>query len=143
MAGSDMEKAADMAQDAYQGALNRHGHHGRAFIETLVKLCREHPNIVGIGVGLLVEQLLSEEKREFDRKQAQALALADAHGGEAAVEPHAGAPVEADSSGAELARSRRRQRPSRRRCMSMSLDCACTRSVPAAWPSKCSAACCC
>ena len=88
MAGSDMEKAADMAQHAYQGALSRHGHHGRAFIETLVKLCREHPNIVGIGVGLLVEQLLSEEKREFDRKQAQLLQTAQAQGAPPPAEPH-------------------------------------------------------
>ena len=76
MAGSDMEKAADLAQHTFQGAVGRHGHHGRALIETIVMLCREHPNIVGIGVGLLVEQLLSEEKREFDRKQAQLSAAA-------------------------------------------------------------------
>ena len=104
MAGSDLEKAADMAQHAYQGALGRHGHHGRAFIETLVKLCREHPNIVGIGVGLLVEQLLSEEKREFDRKQAQLLEAAQTQDLPMAAAPHDGAaPLEGESSDAASA----------------------------------------
>jgi hypothetical protein len=94
MVGSDMERAANLAQNTYQGALHRHGHHGRAFIETLVKLCREHPNIVGIGVGLLVEQLLAEEKREFDRRQA----VAPVVGAEAANAAGDGAaPAHADS----------------------------------------------
>ena len=101
MAGSDMEKAADLAQHTFQGAVGRHGHHGRALIETIVMLCREHPNIVGIGVGLLVEQLLSEEKREFDRKQAQLSAAAaqarDATAAaDAAADPHP-LTVEADA----------------------------------------------
>ena len=72
LAGSDVEKAANLAHQTYQGGMGEHGHHGRAFIETLATLCRNHPNIVGIGVGLLVEQLLSEEKREHDRRVAQA-----------------------------------------------------------------------
>jgi hypothetical protein len=88
MVGSDMEKAADLAQNTYQGALHEHGHHGRAFIETLAKLCRDHPNLVGIGVGLLVEQLLSEEKREHDRREALAPVVADI-----AVDPETGAPA--------------------------------------------------
>ncbi len=67
-AGSDIERAADLAHRTFQGGVDHHGHHGRALIETLAKLCRDHPNLVGIGVGLLVEQLLSEEKREFDKK---------------------------------------------------------------------------
>jgi hypothetical protein len=98
MAGSDMEKAADLAQNTYQGAVSRHGHHGRAFVETLVMLCREHPNLVGIGVGLLVEQLLSEEKREFDRKQAQLAATAKAQGVDTALAPETdGAPMETNA----------------------------------------------
>jgi hypothetical protein len=72
LVGSDLEKAADAAQHTFQTGLAEHGHHGRALIETLAKLCRDHPNLVGIGVGILVEQLLSEEKREHDRRQAQA-----------------------------------------------------------------------
>lgn len=102
MAGSDLEKAADMAHHSYQDALHRHGHHGRAFIETLAKLCREHPNIVGIGVGLLVEQLLSEEKREFDRKQA-VLAQAGPDGDAANGGSDDGPPAQADGSQPALA----------------------------------------
>lgn len=66
LAGSDIEKAADLAQRSFHDGLAAHGHHGRAFVETLAKLCRDHPNLVGIGVGVLVEQLLSEEKRAQD-----------------------------------------------------------------------------
>jgi hypothetical protein len=72
LAGSDIEKAADLAHRTFQGGLADHGHHGRAFVETLVELCRDHPNLVGIGVGVLVEQLLSEEKRAHDRKVMEA-----------------------------------------------------------------------
>lgn len=96
LVGSDMEKAADLAQNTYQGALHQHGHHGRAFIETLAKLCRDHPNLVGIGVGLLVEQLLSEEKREHDRRVALAPVVADIPAGEAPVDPETGAPLESN-----------------------------------------------
>lgn len=79
MAGTDMEKAADLAQHTFHLGLRDHGHHGRAFIETLAELCRNHPNIVGIGVGLLVEQLLAEDKRQHDRRVAQTpVVLADA-----------------------------------------------------------------
>ena len=69
LVSSDVHKAADLAHSTFQGGLHEHGHHGRALIETLVTLCRNHPNLVGIGVGLAVEQLLSEEKREFERRQ--------------------------------------------------------------------------
>ena len=78
LVGSDIEKAADLAHRTFNAGLDEHGHHGRAFIESLAKLCREHPNLVGIGVGILVEQLLSEEKREHDRKMAAQAAMAPA-----------------------------------------------------------------
>ncbi len=97
-----MEKAADLAQHTFHTGLQDHGHHGRAFIETLAELCRNHPNIVGIGVGLLVEQLLSEEKRQHDRKVAQTpVVLTEAPAaldGEAPpIDPATGDPVMEDA----------------------------------------------
>ena len=113
MAGSDIEKAADMAQRTYQDALHHHGHHGRAFIETLVKLCREHPNTVGIGVGLLVEQLLSEEKREFDRRQAMLAQSLPASAEAAAAESagQASGPADASDPGLAVAPAGAGERP--------------------------------
>ena len=93
-AGSDIERAADLAHRTFQGGVDQHGHHGRALIETLAKLCRDHPNLVGIGVGLLVEQLLSEEKREFDRKH-----LNDADLPTPVVQPEPVRPPTASSNG--------------------------------------------
>jgi hypothetical protein len=81
LAGSDVEKAANLAQQTYQNGMSEHGHQGRAFIEAVVKLCRDHPNLVGIAVGILVEQLLSEEKKAFDRRQAQAVVVSPAGDG--------------------------------------------------------------
>ncbi len=85
-----MEKAADLAQTTYQNGLAQHGHHGRALIESLAQLCRDHPNIVGIGIGFLVEQLLSEEKREHDRRMAQLPILASVQNAQAQVDPVTG-----------------------------------------------------
>ena len=92
-----MEKAADLAQNTFQSGLQQHGHHGRAFIETLAELCRNHPNIVGIGVGLLVEQLLSEEKREHDRRVAQIAAAPPPPPAEPTVDPITGEIVPAEA----------------------------------------------
>jgi len=75
LAGSEVEKAANLAHQTFQGGMDQHGHHGRAFIETLVRICRDHPNLVGIAVGVIIEQLLSEDKREFERRQLAAQAL--------------------------------------------------------------------
>jgi len=66
LAGTEMAKAADLAHSVFQDRLQTHGHTGRAIIETIAEICRNHPNLVGIGVGLLVEQILLEEKRRYD-----------------------------------------------------------------------------
>jgi hypothetical protein len=83
LAGSDMEKAADAARHTFRDGLDHHGHYGRAVVETLGRLCRDHPNIVGVGVGVLIEQVLAEDKRQFERRQ-QLQAAAPV----ASVEPH-------------------------------------------------------
>jgi hypothetical protein len=66
LAGTELAKAADLAHSVFQERLNTHGHTGRAVIETIAEICRNHPNLVGIGVGLLVEQILLEEKRRYE-----------------------------------------------------------------------------
>jgi hypothetical protein len=88
LAGTELAKAVNLAHSHYTTRMAVHGHTGRALVETIAEVCRNHPNLVGIGVGLLVEQLLAEEKRHHD---AQLRAAAEAHPQE--VDPITGEPV--------------------------------------------------
>ena len=88
LAGTELAKAADLAHSVFQERLGTHGHTGRALIETIAEICRNHPNLVGIGVGLLVEQILLEEKRQYDAHHP--------HGGPAAPAIPAPAPAEGE-----------------------------------------------
>jgi hypothetical protein len=66
LAGTEAAKAINLAHGHFQSRMGEHGHTGRALIETVAEVCRNHPNLVGIGVGLMVEQLLVEEKHRHD-----------------------------------------------------------------------------
>lgn len=66
LAGTELAKAINLAHTFYNERMGAHGHTGRALVETVAEVARNHPNLVGIGVGLLVEQLLAEEKRRHD-----------------------------------------------------------------------------
>jgi hypothetical protein len=83
LAGTELAKAADLAHSVFQDRVATHGHAGRALIETIVEICRNHPNMVGIGVGLLVEQILLAEKHRHDHEVAEH--AAEAH----PADPHA------------------------------------------------------
>src|ERR1700709_1098343 len=64
--GKEMADIATFAHDHFQGRMGDHGHTGMALIETIAEVCRNHPNIVGIGAGVLVERLLVAEKHAHD-----------------------------------------------------------------------------
>lgn len=66
LAGTELAKAVNLAHKTFQDRMGVHNHTGRALVETVAEVCRNHPNLVGIGAGLLVEQLLVEEKRRHD-----------------------------------------------------------------------------
>lgn len=66
LAGTELGKALDLAHRFYQERMGVHSHTGRALIETVAEVARNHPNLVGIGVGLLVEKLLADQKRRHD-----------------------------------------------------------------------------
>jgi hypothetical protein len=70
--GTDVGQALGSAHDHFQTRLNTHGHFGRAFIESIAELSRNHPNLVGIAVGVLVEQLLVHEKHHHDLEVEEA-----------------------------------------------------------------------
>ena len=72
LGGTDVGQALGAAHDHFQERLNTHGHFGRAFIESVAELCRNHPNIVGVAVGVAVEQLLVHEKHHHDLEVAEA-----------------------------------------------------------------------
>ena len=78
MAGTELGKATNLAHHFYTQRMGVHGHTGRAVVETVAEVARNHPNLVGIGMGLIVEQLLVEEKRRHD-----------AHVANGAYAPHA------------------------------------------------------
>ena len=85
LGGTDAGQALGAAHDHFQSRINTHGHFGRAFIESLAELCRNHPNLVGVAVGVLVEQLLVHEKHHHDLEvAAEAKAGREGH---AAVSP--------------------------------------------------------
>ncbi len=71
LGGTNTGQALGAAHEHFQSRLNTHGHFGRAFIESFAELCRNHPNIVGVAVGVLVEQLLVHEKHHHDLEVAE------------------------------------------------------------------------
>jgi hypothetical protein len=99
LAGTEAAKAINLAHDTYTSRMQVHGHTGRALVETVAEVCRNHPNLVGIGAGLLVEQLLVEEKRLHDSRVAAAAAPRPVEGqappeaAESAPPPAAAGPV--------------------------------------------------
>jgi hypothetical protein len=72
--GSDYAKIAEFTHHTFQSRMAEHGHFGRALVETVAEVCRHHPAVVGLAVGLLVDRLLVEEAHHHDAK------LAAAHG---------------------------------------------------------------
>ena len=72
LGGTDYGQALGSAHDHFQRRINTHGHFGRALIESIAELCRNHPNLVGIAVGVAVEQLLVHEKHHHDLEAAEA-----------------------------------------------------------------------
>ena len=66
MAGTEAGKAVNLAHQTFQTRMGEHSHFGRAMLETLAEVAREHPNLMGIVAGLLVEQLLVEERRRHE-----------------------------------------------------------------------------
>ena len=93
LSGTEAAKAFNLAHATFQDRVGEHGHYGRAMIETVVEICRNHPNLVGIAVGLTVEQFLVHEKQHHE-------AMLAANGGHApeahsahAQHPHAPAPA--------------------------------------------------
>ena len=66
LAGTESAKAINLAHSHFTSRMGVHGHTGRALVETVAEVCRNHPNLVGIAAGLLVEQLLVEEKHRHD-----------------------------------------------------------------------------
>ncbi len=69
LAGTELSKAIDLAHRTYQDRLGQHRHVGRALVETVAEVCRNHPNLVGVGVGVLVEQLLLHAKEKHDARE--------------------------------------------------------------------------
>lgn len=72
IASTDVGKAFDTAHEHFQQRLNTHGHFGRALLESLAETARNHPSLFGIGVGVLVEQLLVHEKHQHETELAEA-----------------------------------------------------------------------
>ena len=68
---TDAGQALSHAHDHFQSRINTHGHFGRALIESIAETCRNHPNIVGVAVGVMVEQFLVHEKHHHDLEAAE------------------------------------------------------------------------
>ena len=66
LAGTEWAQATNFAHKHFQQRMGEHRHTGRAFVETVAEVAREHNNLVGLGVGILVERLLQAEKERHD-----------------------------------------------------------------------------
>jgi hypothetical protein len=66
LAGTELSKATNLAHETFGQRMGEHGHTGRALIESIAQVCRNHPNLVGIAVGFLVEQLLVHERHRYE-----------------------------------------------------------------------------
>eukprot|EP01037_Dinobryon_pediforme_P015448 gene15448-15590_t len=66
MAGTDLGKAINLAHTTFQDRMGVHNHFGRALLETIAKVAREHPNLMGIGAALLVEAIILADKRHHE-----------------------------------------------------------------------------
>ena len=84
--GTNAGEALGSAHEHFQQRINTHGHFGRAMIESIAELCRNHPNLVGIAVGVAVEQLLVHEKHHHELELAEHAAHPDAAASDAARE---------------------------------------------------------
>jgi hypothetical protein len=90
MGNTDVGGALAGAHEHFQKRINTHGHFGRALIETIAETCRNHPNLVGIFVGVMVEQFLVHEKHHHEHELAeQAEAERNGH----APAPHPAIPL--------------------------------------------------
>ena len=87
MAGTDAAHAMNFAHDTFHDRLGSHGHFGRALVETIAEVCREHPAIVGLVAGIAVEQLLAREKVHHDQQVAARAASGEAPDGSALPPP--------------------------------------------------------
>ena len=87
LSGTEAAKALNFAHEHFQFRHGAHGHSARALIETIAQVCRNHPAIVGVGAGLLVEQLLEQHHRQEDDEHAPERAAAAAAGTGADPEP--------------------------------------------------------
>ncbi len=66
MAGTEAGKAVNLAHQTFQARMGEHSHFGRALLETVAEVARAHPNLMGIAAGLMIEQLLVEERRRHE-----------------------------------------------------------------------------
>jgi hypothetical protein len=71
LAGTETGKVIDLAHSHFQQKVSQHGHQGRALVETIAEVCRRHPNVVGLFVGLTVEQLLLADQRHYEQKRIE------------------------------------------------------------------------
>ena len=87
LAGTEWAHATNFAHSHFQERLGVHRHTGRAFIETVAEVCRNHPNLVGLAAGVMVERLLVEEKKRHDAGHPLEGGAAPGPGGETLALP--------------------------------------------------------
>ena len=77
----------NFAHEHFHSRLGEHGHFGRALVETVAEVCRNHPAIIGVVTGVAVEQLLAHEKQHHDQVVAREAAVGDPDGAPAPAPP--------------------------------------------------------
>lgn len=63
---TEAAKALNFAHEKFQLRRGAHGHQMRAILESIADVCREHPAIVGAGVGLAIDAVFDHLERVQD-----------------------------------------------------------------------------
>jgi len=61
MASTDVGKALSLAHTTYTARMQEHSHSGRAILETIAHVAKEHPAVFGIGALFLLEIIAAEQ----------------------------------------------------------------------------------
>ena len=72
MASTDVGKALTLAHTTYTARMQEHSHSGRAILETIAHVAKEHPAVFGIGALFLLEVIAAEQHHLHETHAAAA-----------------------------------------------------------------------
>jgi hypothetical protein len=100
---TEAAKALNFAHEKFQARRGAHGHQVRAILESIADVCREHPAIVGAGVGLAIDAVFDHLERVQREEEARSPQARPAPRSAPAPDPTAVVPLRSESEGPHFA----------------------------------------